>query len=121
MTTQNTNNRLAPSVLNADQDIFEGLQTITDYAPYRKEASISQIEQAQVEMLKSQKLEAQLKAQYRAALDVARQSEWMFHNTILEAKNAVVAQFGSDSSEAQIVGLKKKSAYKRPVRQKKSA
>ncbi|NJO74295.1 MAG: hypothetical protein HC833_11375 [Leptolyngbyaceae cyanobacterium RM1_406_9] len=121
MTTQNTNNRLRPSILNADQDIFEGLQTVTDYTPLRKEASIFQIEQAQGEMLKLQKLETQLKAQYRAALDAARQAEWVFHNTILEAKNAVIAQFGADSSEAQIVGLKKKSAYKRPIRQKKLA
>jgi hypothetical protein len=38
----------------------------------------------------------------------------MFHNTILEAKDAVVAQFGSDSSEAQIVGCKKKFACSVP-------
>jgi PAS domain-containing protein len=121
MTTQNTNNRLSPSILNADQDIFQGLQTLTNYNPHRQEASISQIEQAQAEMLRLQNLEAQLKAQYRAALDAARTAEWVFHNRILEAKNAVIAQFGADSSEAQIVGRKKKSAYKRPLRQKKAA
>jgi len=43
MITQNTNNRLSPSILNADQDIFQGLQTLTDYRPQRQEASISQI------------------------------------------------------------------------------
>lgn len=121
MTTQNTNNRLSPSILNADQDIFQGLQTLTDYTPHRQEASISQIQQTQAEMLRLQNLEAQLKAQYRAALDAARIAEWAFHNSILEAKNAVIAQFGADSSEAQTVGRKKKSAYKRPLRQKKAA
>lgn len=121
MFTQNTNNRLSPSILNADQDIFQGLQTITGYTPHRQEASLPQIEQAQAEMLKLQQLEAQLKAQYRAALDAARLAEWAFHNTILEAKTAVIAQFGADSSAAQTVGRKKKSAYKRPVRQKKAA
>ncbi len=121
MTTQNTNNRLSPSILNAEQDIFESLQTIADYTPHRREASIAHIKQAQDEMLRLQKLEAQLKAQYRAALDAARIAEWTFHNGILEAKTAVIAQFGADSSEAQIVGRKKKSAYKRPVRQKKAA
>jgi PAS domain-containing protein len=121
VTIQNTNNRLRPSIINIDQDILEGLQTLIDYAPHRQEASIPQIKLAQTEMVRLQKLEAQLKAQYRAALDAARQAEWDFHNTILEAKNAVIAQFGADSSEAQTVGRKKKSAYKRPVRQKKSA
>ncbi len=121
MTTQNTNNRISPSILNADQDIFQGLQTLTDYRPQLQEASIPQIEQAQAEMLRSQNLEAQLKAQSRAAVDAARIAEWAFHNTILEAKNAVIAQFGADSSEAQTVGRKKKSAYKRPMRQKKAA
>ncbi|WP_181357789.1 hypothetical protein [Stenomitos frigidus] len=28
MITQNTNNRLSPSILNSDQDIFQALQTI---------------------------------------------------------------------------------------------
>jgi PAS domain-containing protein len=121
MTIQNTNNRLSPSILNTDQDIFQGLQTVANYAPQRKEASIAQIEQAQTEMVRLQNLEAQLKAQYRAALDAARIAEWEFHNTILEAKNAVIAQFGADSSEAQTVGLKKKSAYKRPIRQARTA
>ncbi|UBF25054.1 hypothetical protein K9N68_25965 [Kovacikia minuta CCNUW1] len=50
-----------------------------------------------------------------------RSNKWAFHNTILEAKNAVIAQFGAGSSEAQTVGRKKKSANKRPVRQKKAA
>jgi glutathione peroxidase-family protein len=121
MTIQNTNNRLSPGVLNTDQDVFQGLQTIANYTPLRQEASIAQIEQAQTEMFRLQNVETQLKAQYRAALDAARKAEWNFHNTILEAKNAVVAQFGADSSEAQTVGRKKKSAYKRPVRQPKSA
>lgn len=121
MTTQNTNNRLSPTVLNVDQDIFQSLQTIIDYTPQRQEAAIAQIELNQAEMLKLQNVETQLKAQYRAALDAARQAEWKFHNAILEAKNAVVAQFGADSSEAQTVGRKKKSAYKRPVRQQKIA
>jgi hypothetical protein len=119
MTTQNTNNRLSPTILNVDQAIFQSLQTITNYTPQRQEASIAQIKLAEAEMLRLQNIETQLKAQYRAALDAARQAEWKFHNTILEAKTAVLAQFGADSSEAQTVGRKKKSAYKRPVRQLK--
>lgn len=121
MTTQNTNNRLTPSILGADEAVFQGLQTIAEYAPQRQEASVSRLEVTQAEMVKLQKLEVQLKAQYRAALDAARLAEWDFHNGILEAKTAVIAQFGSDSSQAQTIGRKKKSAYKRPARRQKVA
>ncbi|MER3477409.1 MAG: hypothetical protein C4287_14095, partial [Leptolyngbya sp. ERB_1_2] len=93
--------------------------TIPNYNPHRQEATIATLEAAQAEMVKLQKLEVQLKVQYRAALDAARQAEWTFHNGILEAKTAVIAQFGADSSEVQKVGRKKRSAYNRPTRQSK--
>lgn len=120
MTAQNTNNRLSPSILSADSDVLEGLQTILNYSPQRQEAAIATLEAAQAEMVRLQKLEVQLKAQHRAALDAAREAEWAFHNGILEAKTAVVAQFGPNSSEVQKVGRKKKSAYNRPTRQLKT-
>ncbi len=121
MTTQNMNNRITPSILSADEEVFQGLQTIAEYAPQRQEASVFRLEATQAEMVRLQKIEVQLKAQYRAALDAARLAEWTFHNGILEAKNAVIAQFGSDSSQAQTIGRKKKSAYKRPARKQKVA
>ena len=55
---------------------------------------------------------------YRAASDAARLAEWEFHNAVLAMKEVVKGQFGSDSNEAQSVGLKKKSDRKRPTRQK---
>ena len=119
MSAQTSNNRLSPSILNDDNDVLQGLQTIPDYNPQRQEATIATLEAAHAEMVQRQKIEVQLKMQYRAALDAARQAEWAFHNGILEAKTAVVAQFGADSSEVQKVGRKKKSAYNRPTRQSK--
>lgn len=44
---------------------------------------------------------------YRAAADAARLAEWEFHNAVLAMKEVVRGQFGSDSNEAQSVGLKK--------------
>ncbi len=76
------------------------------------------VQKAQAAMLKAQ--EVQIKAQYRAATDEARLAEWNFHNCVLAMKTSVVAQYGSDSNQAQTIGLKKKSAYKRPVRQKEA-
>lgn len=121
MTTQNTSIRISSSVLSDDSDVLEGLQTISNYDPHREEASITTLIAAQEEMVKLQKLETQLKAEYRAVMDAARQAEWKFHNGILEAKNAVVAQFGADSSEVKKVGRKKKSERKRPLRRTQAA
>lgn len=78
------------------------------------------VQEAQAAMPKAQELEVQLKAQYHAATDEARLAEWNFHNCVLAMKTFVVAQYGSDSNQAQAIGLKKKSAYNRPVRQKKA-
>jgi hypothetical protein len=49
----------------------------------------------------------------KAAADAARQAEWDFNNSVLGMKEAVRAQFGPDSNEAQAIGYKKKSEYKR--------
>jgi len=63
--------------------------------------------------VRSQKL-----ALYRAAVDAARLAEWEFHNAVLAMKEVVRGQYGSDSDQAQAVGLKKKSDRKRPHRKK---
>jgi len=63
-------------------------------------------------------IETEKLALYRAATDTARLAEWEFHNAVLAMKEFVRGQYGSDSNEAQAVGLKKKSDRKRPTRQK---
>ncbi len=52
------------------------------------------------------------------AADAARLAEWEFHNAVLAMKEVVKGQFGSDSDEAQSIGLKKKSDRKRPTCQR---
>jgi hypothetical protein len=120
MSEENTmNKRVSPAVLREDNKVVEGLQTIPEYTPQRTEASVPYLENAQAEMIRLQKVELQLKAQHKAALDEVRQAEWKYHNGVQEAKTAVVAQFGPNSSQVQKVGRKKKSAYNRPGKRKK--
>jgi hypothetical protein len=38
------------------------------------------------------------------------------HDSLLGAKTQMVAQYGSDAHELQLVGLKRKSERRRPVR-----
>lgn len=121
MPTQNTNRRLSPQVINQDVDSLNGLKTIQDYSTKRKDATSEVLQQAYQAMLTQQQIETEKLAVYRAASDAARLAEWEFHNAVLAMKEVVKGQFGSDSNEAQSVGLKKKSDRKRPTRQKVTA
>ncbi|MBD2079222.1 hypothetical protein [Leptolyngbya sp. FACHB-17] len=121
MATQNTSNRVRPESLEQGEAVLHGLRTLSNYQPLRREASIVGIEEAYAKMQAAQEKEARLKAESRIALEEARIAEWEFHNCILEAKAAVIAQYGADSPQLQTVGLKRKSTYKRPTRQTKTA
>lgn len=118
MPTQNTNRRLSPPLIDQDIDSFNGLGTILSYTTTRPEATPEALQAAFQNMITHQQMETEKQAIYRAASDAARQAEWEFHNAVLAMKEVVRGQFGSDSNEAQSVGLKKKSDRKRPARSK---
>lgn len=120
MTTSNTNRRLSPQIINQDVASLNGLKAIPNYKTNRSEATSETLQQAYQTMLVQQQNETEKLALYRAASDASRLAEWEFHNAILAMKEVVRGQFGSDSDEAQSVGLKKKSDRKRPMRQKTS-
>jgi hypothetical protein len=50
------------------------------------------------------------------ATDHLAVARWNFHNVILQVKEQIRAQFGSDSVEIQSLGLKRASERKRPIR-----
>lgn len=118
MPLQNTSRRLSAQLLDQDIDALNGFNTVQDYSTQRKEATPEALQQAYQTMLAQQQIETEKLALYRAAADAARLAEWEFHNAILAMKEVVRGQFGTDSNEAQAVGLKKKSDRKRPTRQK---
>jgi hypothetical protein len=118
MPTANTSRRLSPQIIGQDIDSLNGLKTIDSYSTTRSDATTSTLQQAYQTMLAQQQEETEKLALYRAAADAARLAEWEFHNAVLAMKEVVRGQFGSDSDEAQAVGLKKKSDRKRPTRPK---
>ena len=118
MPPQNTSRRLSAQLLNEDVDAFNGLNAIDGYSTKRKEATPEALQETYQAMLMQQQAETEKLALYRAASDAARLAEWEFHNAVLAMKEVVRGQYGSDSNEAQAVGLKKKSDRKRPTRQK---
>ncbi|MBH8551525.1 hypothetical protein I8751_03855 [Nostocaceae cyanobacterium CENA357] len=118
MASQNTTNRLRPKLINQDVDSFHGLQTVSTYNTTRADASVTKLQDVYQAMLIAQQIETEKLALYRAAADTARLAEWDFHNAVLAMKEVVRGQYGSDSDQAQAVGLKKKSDRKRPSRKK---
>jgi hypothetical protein len=118
MPNQDTTRRLRPLTISQDVNSFHGLQTISNYNTSRVDATEENLQKAYKNMLAQQQVENEKLATYRAAADAARLAEWEFHNAVLAMKEAVRGQYGSDSDQAQAVGLKKKSDRKRPTRKK---
>lgn len=120
MTTSIPNRRLSPQIIDQDVDSLNGLKTVSSYKTSRSEATSEILLQIYQTMLLQQQSETEKLAFHRAASDAARLAEWEFHNSVLAMKEVVRGQYGSDSDEAQAIGLKKKSDRKRPTRQKTS-
>lgn len=107
MTIQDTTRRLRPQTISQDISSFHGLQTVSTYNTTRVDASSAKLQEVYQTMLISQQTETEKLALYRAAADAARLAEWEFHNAVLAMKEVVRGQYGSDSDQAQAVGLKK--------------
>jgi hypothetical protein len=121
MPAQDTTRRLRPQSISQDITSWHGLQTISTYDTTRADASVAKLQQAYQAMLAQQQVETEKLTLYRAAADAARLAEWEFHNAVLAMKEVIRGQYGSDSDQAQAVGLKKKSERKRSKRKKSVA
>ncbi|MGF1989569.1 MAG: hypothetical protein RMY62_017125 [Nostoc sp. ZfuVER08] len=100
---------------------IELCRPINSYDTTRSDASVDKLQQAYQAMLAQQQTETEKLTLYRAAADAARLAEWEFHNTVLAMKEVIRGQYGSDSDQAQAVGLKKKSDRRRYKRKKSVA
>ncbi|MFN6482148.1 MULTISPECIES: hypothetical protein [unclassified Nostoc] len=121
MATQDRTRRLPSQSISQDINSWHGLQTISTYDTTRADASVANLQQAYQAMLAQQQAETEKLTLYRAATDARRLAEWEFHNAVLAMKEVIRGQYGSDSDQAQAVGLKKKSERKRPNRKKSVA
>ena len=114
--------RLAPTTIQEDKDVLAAIQALSPaYAPANSACAVTALSTAQGVMITAQATEVQKTADADAARDTANGKEWAFHNLILEAKNQVIAQYGSDSDQVQAIGLKKKSEYNKPTKPKTPA
>ncbi|MEH2285231.1 MAG: hypothetical protein V7K90_28610 [Nostoc sp.] len=114
MPAQDQTRRLPSQLISQDINSLHGLQTISTYNTTRADASVANLQQAYQAMLAQQQAQTEKLTLYRAAADAARLAEWEFHNAVLAMKEVIRGEYGSDSDQAQAVGLKKKSERKRP-------
>ncbi len=105
--------RVQPNTLEADETSFTALQAITTYNPNNTTYSTAALTAAHTALNAAQQAEIQAEAAYKSARDNAVAKEWAFHDLVLGMKDQVIAQYGRSSNEAQAVGLKKKSEYRR--------
>ncbi len=116
MTAVDFSRRVSQKNIIHDIAAYHGLSTVSGYIPIHSEATPTGIQDAYEVMLEKQKKETELMTMLKASADAARQAEVTFHNAVLAMKESIRGQFGPNSDEAQAVGYKKKSEYKRPRR-----
>jgi len=116
MNTVDFSRRVSAKTIDADVSSFHGLSTISNYIPVRSEATPEALKAGFEAMLAKQQKENELQAMIKTASDAARQAEVEFHDMVMAMKESVRGQFGPNSDEAQAIGYKKKSEYKRPRR-----
>ena len=112
----NHSRRLSPDELQADRNALIGVQSLADYAPHNSAYSAAQLAELGQAMEEARRAEVRAVQALAAARDAAQAAEWALHEGILGAKAQVIAQYGPDSNAVQLLGLKRKSERKRPVR-----
>lgn len=105
--------RVPKQVLAGDRDSFDGLKEIANYEPANPRYSLEALSSSETAMRNAQEAEARAEGALAVARDNAVAAEWAFHNQVLGMRDQVTAQFGRNSNEVQLVGLKKSSEYKR--------
>ncbi|MBK9715816.1 MAG: hypothetical protein IPO81_31710 [Kouleothrix sp.] len=107
---------LPNETLDADRTTLLALKDLADYTAVNADYATAALIALEADVLRAQAATAQA----RAALAAARAAEIAvvrdFHNRVLVAKAAVIAQYGHDAPALRAIGLKRKSDYKRPAR-----
>jgi hypothetical protein len=107
---------LPTDTIDADRMTLLALKNLADYSAVNPNYATAALISLEADVIRAQEATARA----RMALAAARAAEITvvreFHNRMLVAKAAVIAQYGNDSPAVQAIGLKKKSDYKRPTR-----
>ena len=102
--------------LNADLKILQALKTISDYRPINPAYTVEALQARYAAQQAADEAERKTQAAFSAAHKVAVAADWDFHDAMMGVKYQVIAQYGPDSDQVVLLGLKKKSERKAPTR-----
>ena len=109
-------NPLPTGTLDADRAALLALKDLEDYTAVNSAYSVQALTALEAAVARAEEATLRARNALAAARDVEVAAAREFHNAMLGAKAAVIAQYGNDSLAVQAIGLKKKSERKRPAR-----
>jgi len=112
----NRNHRLSPEHIQSNRNAVIGVQSLPDYKPNNLAYTAACLVELAHAMEAARQAEMRAVQQLAIARDVAAAAEWALYDGVLGARSQVIAQYGPDSHAVQVIGLKRKSERKRPVR-----
>ncbi|MEI8166838.1 MAG: hypothetical protein WCG26_10680 [Chloroflexales bacterium] len=115
------NTRPSTSELEADRAVVIALQDLSDYAPTNSACSVAALRELVAALDRSTEAELRAKRAHDVARELAIVAAKNVHNTVLETKVQVMAQYGTDSPVVHAVGLKQRSERKRRSRRTPAA
>jgi hypothetical protein len=113
--------RLPSSVIAADRELLRAVQSLSDYQPINSAYSVAVMQQQEACLTQAELTIVRLEEEIKQARLVAIETSHAMHNTGLGMKDQIVAQYGPDSTAIGIIGLTRKSEYKRPTKRKAAA
>lgn len=116
MPSKNQTRPVNDKIIASDEHVLSALAQIANYNPLKPECAVNKIAELHAEYEKCHEAHTAAESALMTATDHLAVAGWNFHNVVLQAKEQIRAQFGSDSVEIQSLGLKRASERKRPVR-----
>ena len=114
--TTNRSRRLPADDIQANRQALSGIQMLSDYAPMNNAYSAARLEELRQAMEQAQQAELRAAQAQAIARELAMAAEWAMHDCLLGAKTQVIAQYGPDAHALPLLGLRRKSERRRPVR-----
>lgn len=113
--------RISATQLDADRMVVRALRDLSDYAPYNSTASAAALLELEAALAQAEQAEIWARHTFEQARNNAIAAGQRLHAAVIEAKAAVLAQYGPESPAVSAVGLKKRSEYRRSSRRPKPA
>lgn len=112
---------VSPRTLSADHATVLALQSLSDYQPLNPAYSLAQLLQLQTNLTYAEQNETSAEVALAAARRARSEISHVYHDAVVGARSHVMAQYGPDAAAVALVGMKRKSERRRPVKRHSEA